>query len=193
MILLLDTETTGLTPPIEVIEIAYLTLANSIGQKLNFNPLTDFEWAMPTYTERFKPSGQIHPQASEVHRIYLKDLLKCRPSSEVKIPSDTTILLGYNISFDHRVLGKPNTKLICLMQIAKKLWAIDKKNNILPNFKQTSLIEYLYPEIRGELTKTAHGAVADVKLSYLLLLKILEKLPKVKTLDELVKLTTQPK
>ena len=106
MILLLDTETTGLTPPIEVIEIAYLTLSNTISKEL-----TDFEWAMPTYTERFKPSGPIHPQASELHRIYLKDLLKCRPSSEVKIPSDTTILLGYNISFDHRVLGKPNTKL----------------------------------------------------------------------------------
>ena len=194
MILLLDSETTGLKPPIEIIELAYLTLTNNVSiykAMSKLNPLTDFEWAI--FSERFKPVGEIHPQASELHNIYLRDLLKCRPSAEVKIPSDTTILLGYNIIFDHRVLGKPNTKLICLWQIAKKIWKQDKLDKKLENFKQTTLINYLYPETEGELTKNAHGAEADVKLSYLLLLKVIEKLPRLKTLDELVELTTQPK
>ena len=198
MCLLLDTETTGLKPPIEVIELAYVQLPLK-GTEFPFKYKDCLNFALfdikskeelGIVHERFKPSGKIDPFASNIHGIYFKDLIHCRPSNELILPEGVRTFMGYNVNFDHRVLGKPNVNLICLMQIAKKLWKGEKD---LVNFKLTELIKFLYPEQGKAWVENAHGAVVDVNLTYLVLLKVIEKLPKLSSLGELVKLTSQPK
>lgn len=190
-VLIIDSETTGLQAP-EPIEVAYFGLSNIenlrkcilMGEDFlidhTLNKLDHY------YLERFNPSKAIDAGASRVNGIYKKDLLTCRKSSEFTLPTETEYFIGHNVAFDHRVLGKPEVKLICTKELALLVF---NRETGLGNNKLTTLIEYLYPG-RG-LTVNAHGALHDCKLVYLLLLKILEKLPKIETWDELSNLCSQ--
>jgi exodeoxyribonuclease X len=99
-------------------------------------------------------------------------------------------MIGHNTAYDHRVFGKPDVKLICTKELAQLVFPKDKG---LKNHKLTTIIEWLYPEDGATLVANAHGAVLDCKLVYLVLLKVLEKLPQVETWEQLASLCSQGK
>jgi exodeoxyribonuclease X len=97
-------------------------------------------------------------------------------------------MIGHNIAYDWRVFQKPDVKLICTKELAQLVYT---KKDGLANHKLTTLVEFLYKEEGKKLTLKAHGALLDCKLVYLVLLKIVRKLPQVKDWQDLVSLCSQ--
>lgn len=196
-----DTETTGLAKQ-QPIEICYFDLGE-IELLRQLKP-ADLAWFIADfsgyYLERFKPSIPITEHASKVNNIYMKDLLKCRKTSEYILP-EIDYLIAHQAIFDYNTLffdgchpdtlaKKPNVKLICTKELAQIAFAGSKG---LKNNKLVTLIEYLYPEHYEKFTTSAHTALTDCKMVYLLLLKILEKMPNVKSWEDLASYCNQPK
>lgn len=185
---ILDTETTGITAKDQIIELAYFEIPSD--RKVLTQPVDIFS-LLAFLTNKadpslFRPSVPIHPEAEKVHGISYKDLIKEPPSSSIKLPEDMKFMIGHNIAFDWRMLGKPDVSLICTLKIAKKLWPKEKEKSPA-NYTLTGLVEFLYPEEAEELLgRKYHRAMDDCKLCYFILLKILEKLEKVESLEQLL-------
>lgn len=201
---IVDTETTGITSNDQVIELAYFKIApegNSHRQEESINPLDDLEsWMLFSSNTiygnyLFKPSVPIHPKAQEVHGLTYRDLLKYPPSSTLRLPEDLSVMIGHNINFDWRMLGKPECSLICTMQLAKKAWPKNKKGISFPeNYQLSTLIRFLYPEEADSLLdREFHRALDDCKLAYLVLVKLLEHYKMVEDLEQLISMCTQGK
>ena len=190
--IIIDTETTGLKPPIEAVEVAYIEL-NSDLSKLADRYTTEEKVLHVHYQELFKPTGPIHPQASKVHGKYMRDLIHCRKSAEFELP-EHSYFIAHNANYDYRVLNRPDTTLICTKQLAEIAFEIDKDKGSLRNHKLVTLIDHIMPEEQAaELLKDAHGAMGDCIMTYHLLLEIQRRLPHITTWAGLASLCTQPK
>ena len=65
------------------------------------------------------------------HHILPSDLESCSPSSEAKLPSDCTYLVGHNIDFDWKALGSPQgVKRICTLAMARRTWAEEQGHSL---------------------------------------------------------------
>lgn len=175
--LIVDTETTGVGNSDQVIEFAYLTLP-TLPELQSYTPIYAHP-SIDSHSSRWKPSVPINERAFEVHKISLTDLADCPPSEDLQVPS-MNYFIAHNASFDHRMLGAPAVKRICTMELAKLLW----KKEEVGNFKLTNLIETLV-EDGAELVLEAHSALSDCYLALILLQKILDRLPRVTTWEEL--------
>ena len=190
-----DTETTGLIDP-QACEIGWLHVQDTLAefkQAVVDNPvafLSDNSYFLSVYEQRFRPTKAIELQASKVTGIYMKDVLHCPSITTFEFPKSVKYMIGHNIAYDHRVFGKPDVKLICTKELAQLVFPKDKG---LKSHKLTTIIEWLYPEDGATLVANAHGAVLDCKLVYLVLLKVLEKLPQVETWEQLASLCSQGK
>lgn len=182
MIFLLDTETTGLTSNDEVIELCYIELQENLEDfkqlfktcKLNIRDYI-VHLQQDAYIERFRPSVPIHPKAYECHHIHMKDLISKRPSREIKLPAHMKYMIGHNIQFDHKKLGKPNVDLICTLWLVKFL--IRKGKFEAESASLDNLMKILYPQEIEFLCPKHHNAFIDVCKSALVLQKILEIFP----------------
>lgn len=184
-VLLLDCETTGVSNSDQIIELAYVelqdlrTLRESTHYLGGMKPGTIFN-------EQYQPSVPIHSKALEIHGIGFKQLLGKRKSEEVEIPKDVTILVGHNISFDHRMLGKPEVLLICTLDLSKKMAKYldyevpDHKLDTLAELFKPGCLQTL-PNSRGEF----HSALGDVWKNIIVLQALLEKLPNINSWEEL--------
>jgi exodeoxyribonuclease X len=190
-----DTETTGLVDP-QACEIGWLHVQDTLAefkQAVVDNPVTflsDNSYFLSVYEQRFRPTKPIELQASKITGIYMKDVIKCPSITTFEFPKSVKYMIGHNIAYDHRVFGKPDVKLICTKELAQLVFPKDKG---LKSHKLTTIIEWLYPEDGATLVANAHGAVLDCKLVYLVLLKVLEKLPQVETWEQLASLCSQGK
>ena len=178
-VIIADTETSGVGKEDQVIEFSYaelpeLRIFKQEGVKI---PIT--------YSERFRPSVPIQTAALKVHGIKYTDLLKCRPSHEIEFPKDVTYMLGHNIRFDHRMLGKPDVKLICTMDLSKKLSSFLDLS--FPNHKLDSLVETVSGG-QEKIVEKFHSAAGDIQKNIFVLRKFLEKLPNITTWQELYQL-----
>jgi exodeoxyribonuclease X len=190
-----DTETTGLVDP-QAYEIGWLHVQDTLAEfkqavvtdSIAF--LSDNSYFLSVYEQRFRPTKAIELQASKVTGIYMKDVLHCPSITTFEFPKSVKYMIGHNIAYDHRVFGKPDVKLICTKELAQLVFPKDKG---LKSHKLTTIIEWLYPEEGATLVANAHGAVLDCKLVYLVLLKVLEKLPQVETWEQLASLCSQGK
>jgi exodeoxyribonuclease X len=190
-----DTETTGLIDP-QACEIGWLHVQDTLAEfkqavvtdSIAF--LSDNSYFLSVYEQRFRPTKAIELQASKVTGIYMKDVIKCPSITTFEFPKSVKYMIGHNIAYDHRVFGKPDVKLICTKELAQLVFPKDKG---LKSHKLTTIIEWLYPEDGATLVANAHGAVLDCKLVYLVLLKVLEKLPQVETWEQLASLCSQGK
>jgi len=193
----LDCETTGLKNHSiykrpQIIELAYIPLESdfqnlkSISKIENQNSFLKLieELVDKGTVNRYRPSMPIDKRATEVHGIHFRDLLKCPKSESLTIPETTQYLLGHNISYDYRCLGKPdNLKCICTLFLAKKL---DKKFGIgFPNHKLDTLTLYFYGEKARPLIENSHQALTDTIKVVVVLAKLLEYVPNVNNVDEL--------
>jgi exodeoxyribonuclease X len=197
-VILLDTETTGISNhPIhehpQVIELAYLSFetleefkmylqANKIGIKSYIEHIfEDEDWVH----ERYKPSMPIHIDATKIHGILLKDLVDKPRSETIKLPEETKYLIGHNIQFDYRCLGKPEgINLICTLKLIRAYCTFKKEKP--PSRKLDDLIGYYFPEVSG-LTPKLHNAKLDVIKVILILEMILNEFPKIDSWEMLWK------
>ena len=151
---LVDTETTGLTDPIEVISLATAPITNDLSP-CDTAPSEEF----------FTPSKPLEWGAMATHGILMADLEGKRPASAAKLPSDCTHIIAHNADFDWKALGQPPVKRICTLALARDAW---------PKLDSHTLGALMYyvcgptPETR-ELLKGAHGAAVDVGLLAMLL------------------------
>lgn len=207
--LVLDTETTGLHKP-QACEIAYFPVPNTLAElksklesalESNFGLKSnlDFDFYFRSHFDfvfesRFKPNKPIDPQAAKVTGIYDKDVADCPSIDTFELPEKTYCLIGHNITFDHKVLSYKDltnpikVKLVCTKELSQLAFQGDN----IQNNKLTTLFAHFYPEHTAILEK-AHGAYQDCLMVYMLLAKILERLPKVETWETLINLCSQGK
>jgi exodeoxyribonuclease X len=191
-IVIIDTETTGLTNIDQVIELAIFE-----------EKIENFEIFGKTLQEtieyiskrievtRYKPKVPINPRAYDVHKIGLKELKSAPCTSTVEIPRDIDYIIGHNISYDLRLLVQSNENLswvydipsICTKTLAQSL-----KKNLkipLPSAKLAELTEYYYPEHIETLAAKSHAAKTDVINTTLVTLAMLQHLPKIESFSDL--------
>jgi len=194
--IILDSETTGLPPKGEACEIAFMQIHTDLPTIFNEvldNPIENsIHIIQRTFEQRYMPKGDFHPKASECNGFTKEKLAGSPCISTFKFPEDVEYMVGHNANFDHAILKHPKVKLICTKELAtkyltKKSGAGTKGVNTL-----TGLIERYYPEEAKELIANAHSALQDCKLTYLLLLKILEAAPELDSFEKLAMQCKQP-
>ncbi|MDD5278758.1 MULTISPECIES: putative quorum-sensing-regulated virulence factor [Acidithiobacillus] len=174
--LIIDTETTGFSDPVEPIEIAWIQLsAEPMGENLDsaMNVTKEFE-------QRYKSSQAISFSAMATHHITEADLADCPPPSDFSLPPDTAFLVGHNIDYDWSVIGKPDIPRICTLALSRRLWPDDLGHSL-----GAMMYRLLDKGEAKELLKNAHSAYHDVLMTKMLLHKILERMPKVRTWERL--------
>lgn len=189
----LDTETTGLLATDQVIELAYhqllplkelTALGNSIGGGiLKLGRIEAWEYVV----QRFNPTVPINKHAYAVHGLSKLQLIK-EPSSlkaAEYLPKDMKYMLGYNIPFDYKMLGRPkDVLLIDLLAVVRKLRKehAEWKKLELPDNKLDTYMKVMYPELNFN---KQHSAKEDCIKSILLLCKVLLTLPEVDSWEDL--------
>jgi exodeoxyribonuclease X len=164
--IIFDTETTGKNDPF-LIEAAWLEL----------NSLTPF-LTSGAFNQRYNPSKKIELGALAVHHILDEELTNCPPSSTFELLDSTEYLIGHNIDYDWRVIGKPEIKRVCTLALARQAWPeIDAHN-------QSALLYFVDRKNARHKLKNAHSALADVENCAFILNQIIIKLG-ITTLDEL--------
>ncbi|HNC01571.1 MAG TPA: hypothetical protein PLS71_25240 [Leptospiraceae bacterium] len=195
-ILVLDTETTGIrNHPIhkrpEVIELSYMDISGELDE---FRVLAEMPKEVVvettintsnkcTITERFKPSMAIEDDAFRIHKINMKMLQGCRSSEEAKIPEDIDYILGHNIQYDHRCLGKPDVRLLCTQKFAK----IVSKNGLttFEDHKLSTILSHFYKDHEATILNPVHTSAGDVVKTILVFVALLKYFPGLKSWDEL--------
>lgn len=192
-VVIIDCETTGLVAS-EAVEIAIITLPDELSEfrtvdldKILANH-TSIEHFEGVFEQRYRPTKAIDPRASAVTGIYMKDVIGCPSIKTFKFPESIEFFIAHNAVFDWKVLNQPEVKRICTKELSQLVFAGEKG---LKNNKATTITEFLFPELGKDLTENAHGALADCKLVFYILYKVLERLPQVKTWEDLAKLCSQ--
>ena len=196
-ILILDTETCGLTPHkdyghTQVIELSTIEAHHDLPSfleevKLDVHELITY-YQETAYRERFIPSMPIDPRATEVHGIRFKDLIGCRKSEHIELPN-TKYIIAHNAPFDVRALNVKDRPYICTMGLAKVL---DKQLKLnFPSHKLDSLIVHFYSEGEARLViKETHDALFDTIKVVMLLKKLIEFIPAINSWEELYNFQT---
>lgn len=142
-----DTETTGLVDP-ECIELAWASLEAP-------------SWRLGAVVqERFLPTKPIEYGALATHHILPGELVDCRPSAQACLPAGLTYLIGHNVDFDWKVMGKPPIRRICTLAMSRALFPE------VDSHKLASMMYYLFGAVedtRDALTNS-HQAAQDVLL-----------------------------
>lgn len=185
--IIIDTETTGLKNP-KACEVAYIRLHPELST-FKLDGLVDFEGTDKFFNKRFNPGKPIELGASKITGIYDSDVRDCDPIDTFELP-EHTFFIAHNAIFDHRVLGYPETTVICTKEIAQI--ALNGRED-LRNHKLSTLVEYLYPEDYKEMLVNSHGAMVDCILTAHVLRKLLDLMPHINSWEQLGKLCNQPK
>jgi len=157
---IIDTETTGLKDP-QVIELGWLRFADIAG-------LSQIDEG--TTVLRFRPGKEIELGALATHHIQLKELVDCPSYDTAKLPADTQFIIGHNVDFDWKVLGRPEVGRICTQALSQWLWPM------LDSHKLGALTYKFNPDVAKDWLKTAHGVAGDIQLCRRLLIAILTEL-----------------
>ncbi|MGH8710174.1 MAG: 3'-5' exonuclease [Burkholderiales bacterium] len=195
-LILVDTETTGLLP-CDMVELSKLSIFLkdktdfSIKNKSN---LLDSLLQLEIETERFRPNKLLNIEATKVHGLTLKDLVDCPNTSSFRwgIPKANDFIVAHNFRFDYNVIQNSDklfiiarNRRIDTLGLARTIWKTPK----VPNHKLDHLVRHFYPEVPtneklfrvdGKFSKSKR----DIIYLYLLLVKILEELPNVKSWEE---------
>ena len=195
-ILVLDTETTGVrNHPIhkrpEIIELSYMDISGDLAEFHLMGKLAAEHVVKGTIettercitTERFKPSMAIEDDAFRIHKINMKMLQGCRSSEEAKIPEDIDYILGHNIQYDHRCLGKPDVKLLCTQKFAK---IVSKAGlTTFEDHKLSTILSHFYKDHEASILNPVHTSAGDVVKTILVFVALLKYFPGLTSWDEL--------
>lgn len=151
----LDTETTGLVPPIGVVEVAYAVIDADFNIEFSYDSLVN-------------PGLPIDPGASNVHGIVDADVQDAISLSEALKPiaDEPCILIGHNVQFDYKLVADvlKVEDQVCTLALSRQYI------HDAPNHKLGTLQQHLgFPDF------TAHRALGDVMTALELLKHILRK------------------
>lgn len=174
---LLDTETTGTTDDDKVIEFALTELMAAPPA------LTDDLFKITSRVFRFSTDRPISLGAMATHHIIGPDLEGFPPFMGWDPAAEgIEYIVGHNVDFDWRMLGRPKVRRICTLALARSLW---------PDIDSHSLGAMIYhlesPQLARQTVQGAHSAEADIRMILNVLLpEILIKLvPRGATWEEL--------
>jgi DNA polymerase III subunit epsilon len=165
--LVMDTETTGLRSPAEIVEIA---VVNSSG--------------LPLYNQRIKPVLGIPASATAIHGITADAVVNCPSWVDVKPVLMNIIrnknVLTYNAVYDRHMLHCSddeslmpatdyhlNTNWYCAMEYYAKYWGEFDSWHNEPKWQKLTIA--CYQQKIDISTFNAHGALADAQMTLLLL------------------------
>ena len=126
-------------------------------QVVTINVATGFEWM-----KYFNSGRSISPVVIRVHGITDQDVagLEHFELDEFELPE---YLIGHNVRFDWRVIGRPSTKLICTVRLARVAFPEWRA------YSQSKCIEQLLGKKEASnMTIAAHDALGDARMCYLL-------------------------
>ena len=169
-VLILDTETTGISDPVIPIEVAYIEIGKFENLKIK-----------KSFRQLYNPGdNKIDYSAMVTHNIIPEDLVKKPIYTEFKLPENVEYMIGHNIKFDYKVIGSPeNIKLIDTLQISRKLFPD------LDSHKQGAILYYLLDHKKArKILKNSHSALHDVKICRIILEHFI-RITNVKSFDEL--------
>lgn len=107
-VLAIDTETHALKDP-QAVEVAWLELDAPSGNRQRFASL-------------YKPSEPITFGAMAAHHLTDADVADAPQSGSFRLPEGVQYIVGHNVDFDWRVIGKPDVRRICTLALARHLW-----------------------------------------------------------------------
>lgn len=160
--IILDTEATDRENG-ECIELAWLSTTD----------IFDATAVSHTKRMRFKPETPSKLGALAVHGILDHELDRCPASATAcaALPP-ARFWIGHNIDFDWMVLGRPAQPFrICTLALARKHWPEADSHSL------SAMMYHLFGrnETTRDLVKNAHGALADVLMTRMLLDEVIRK------------------
>ena len=151
-----DTECTGLEAP-EVIQLAAMDASGA--------------WSVDSdvILTHFRPTKPITLGALAVHHILEEDLVDY-PVWPGKWFPPTQYVVGHNVDFDWKAIGSPpEVKRICTLAMARTLYPdLDAHNLVAVAYHAGPRYGWSRHAVR-ELARNAHDAVADVRLTAMIL------------------------
>ena len=154
--IVLDSETTGFRAP-DVIEVAYLEL-KALEEYLN---PSDILKKKNEYQSYFNTNKVIEAGAHLIHGLTKADLAGFSKFkfSALGVHESVEYIIGHNISYDYRVMGKPSGyRYICTLKLAKLLFPG------LDSYKLNAVMKEFFPEMYTKLVEDYHSALVDCKL-----------------------------
>lgn len=170
-----DSETTGVTEPVALVESALIELSIVGGL-----PIISKDGCIP---HRWNPGRKIEYGAMATHMIEDADVADCPPAAGFHLPEGTEYIVGHNVDYDWKVIGEPPVKRICTLALARSLWPT------LDSHKQLAVMYMLQPTRARELARNAHGAAADALMSAILLYRMAKKLGGIESWEQLWELS----
>ena len=167
-VLIIDTETTGLTDP-RPVEVAWLSLKDITSLDI----VDEFE-------QKYNPEKPIEFGAMAAHHILDEDLTDKPSYKTFELLEETEYIIGHNIDYDWEVINKPDIKRIDTLALSRRIWKDTGSHSL------SALIYMLAKDRRKvrERLKSAHSAMTDVKMCRFLLNRIIKELD-VKSWDDL--------
>lgn len=194
-ILAIDTETTGIRPTDEVIQLAAISVPDQLTKlrpNLDVKELhicdvknprrqSAFFPQLEVINNYFYPNVEIHPEAYNIHKLSKIKLLGQPDSALCELPKETELVLAHNANFDLRMLHAKEMPAICTMQLIKKIEKLQNGKFGLENYKLFTVFCHFYPQLRGVFNDNRHDALADCEMLLLVMLKVMENFPLIKT------------
>ena len=151
---ILDTETTGTGDEDKVIEFAVTEIMVAPIPLLEAGQVTARSY-------RYSSDRQISLGAMATHHIIEEDLQGFPPFIGWDPAAEgIEYIVGHNIDFDWRMLGKPNVRRICTLALARSLWPEVDSHSL------GAMVYHLMIDKRQarDLVKGAHSAAADISM-----------------------------
>lgn len=168
--LIVDSETSGLAPPIRACELAWI----HIDENLN---------VLDEQVHRTDPQIPMHPGAVEIHGITNEDVAGLPNNAAIcALMPQPFVWLGHNSSYDQRVIAEHVTfnGNLCTLALARR-WISETSNHKLAT---------LQAEL-GLSTQKSHSALGDCRTTLELLEVLLDRSGR--TLPALIELESRPK
>ncbi len=174
---IIDVETTGTDDAAEVIEFASTSLIDSPS---NVCLMTD---EITIADARFSSDRPISLGAMSIHHIIDEDLVGLRPFPGFDTSRGIEYIVGHNIDYDWRMMGRPKVRRICTFALSRWLWPLIDSHTLGAMVYHLSRDKH---QARSML-RGAHSAKADVEcILDVVLPEILLKLhPRAKTWEQL--------
>jgi exodeoxyribonuclease X len=152
---ILDTETTGTTDEDKIIEFA-------LTERMGAPPqLSEDVLLIPLRSFRYSSERPIALGAMATHHIIEDDLQGFPPFiGWDPLVEGIEYIVGHNVDFDWRMLGRPKVRRICTLALARSLW---------PDIDSHSLGAMVYhllsdKQLARRMVKGAHSAEADIRM-----------------------------